>query len=215
MAIFIPKMKRHSEPEFFCFGVLFFCFFLFIFRFDFVVVDVVVVDDVNLDIVVVVVAVVVVFLFFFYLTLMAGPVLTILLDIFFSPGLSYSSTVVQAVTHTHTHTHIYRHLNMHTLTVQPHTHIKQYLMCDATCGSPTKSPSSSSPSSTSSSSCLFSFYVLSLLRCFHTPWVHSTSHILQGKTLGKQIQWSSTHRLQLRPLSGFLSSCLFISSIQP
>ena len=38
---------------------------------------------------------------------MAGPVLTILLDIFFSPGLSYSSTVVQAVTHTHTHTHTY------------------------------------------------------------------------------------------------------------
>lgn len=90
---------------------------------DFVVVDVVVDDDVNVDIVVVDVAVVVVF----YLTLMAGPVLTILLDIFCL--FCRVKLLFQ--------THVY--LDMHTLTVQ--THNKQYSKCDATSGY--KSPSSS------------------------------------------------------------------------
>jgi len=95
MAIFIPKMKRHSETEF-CF-ILF--SFLFIFQFDFVVVvvDAVVVDDVNVDIVVVDVAVVV-----FYLTSMAGPVLTILPNRFFFTG--YKLVFHGCHTHTHTHT---------------------------------------------------------------------------------------------------------------
>lgn len=63
MAIFIPKMKRHSEA-------VFAFYFLLFFQFDFVV-DVV--GVVNVDIAVAVVAVVIVV---FDLTLMAGPDLT-------------------------------------------------------------------------------------------------------------------------------------------
>ena len=123
MAIFIPKMKRHSEPEFFCFGVLFFCFFLFIFRFDFVVVDVVVVDDVNVDIVVVVVAVVVVFLFFFLFDLdgRTSPYYPSWHLLFTGFKLQLHSCP-SCYTYTHTHTHIQTSQHAHTYCTTSYTH---------------------------------------------------------------------------------------------
>lgn len=103
------------------------------------------------------------FLFFFYLTLMAGPVLTILLNIFFSLGLSYFSTVVQAVTYTY--------LNMHTLPAPTQTHTSDSI--EVCCNQ-------------------WQYQFITFVRVshrffFHTPWVHSTSlylrlcQILQGK----------------------------------
>lgn len=109
MAIFIPKMKRHSEPEF-CF-----CFFpplFFIFKFDFLVVNVDVVDVnvVGEDVVAVIVICLFAYfssgfvLFFFNLNGRTSP--TILLILLYSESGSFFTLVRSAslsLTHIHTH----------------------------------------------------------------------------------------------------------------
>lgn len=113
MAIFIPKMKRHSEPEF-CF-----CFFpppFFIFKFDFLVVNVDVVDVNVVGEDVVAVIVICLFAYFssgfvlFFLTLMAGPVLQFFSSCFIQSQDHFSRLFDLPLFLLHTSTHMHAHL---------------------------------------------------------------------------------------------------------